>query len=111
MPFISMILTVFILTKVDRGKAWSILSHSDFKFFLLVFLLHSFSFLLSSYKWLILLREQNISRKLADLWMIYYIGFFFNNFLPTSVGGDVVRIVKTSWSKEEISGVGGFDNR
>ena len=36
---------------------------------------------------------------------------FFNNFLPTSVGGDVVRIVKTSWSKEEISGVGGFDNR
>jgi uncharacterized protein (TIRG00374 family) len=103
---LSMILTVFILTKVDWGKAWSILSHSDFKFFLLVFLLHSFSFLLSSYKWLILLREQNISRKLADLWMIYYIGFFFNNFLPTSVGGDVVRIVKTSRSKEEISGVG-----
>lgn len=103
---LSMILTVFILMKVDWGKAWSILSHSDFKFFLLVFLLHSFSFLLSSYKWLILLREQNISRKLADLWMIYYIGFFFNNFLPTSVGGDVVRIVKTSRSKEEISGVG-----
>jgi uncharacterized membrane protein YbhN (UPF0104 family) len=83
---LSMILTVFILTKVDWGKAWSILSHSDFKFFLLVFLLHSFSFLLSSYKWLILLREQNISRKLADLWMIYYIGFFLTTFCPPALG-------------------------
>ena len=48
--------------------------------------------LISTYKWQILLISQNIKRvKFIYLWKLYYIGMFFNNFLPTEVGGDVVR--------------------
>ena len=48
----------------------------------------------SSIKWHMLLRSRAIPVKLGQLLGYYYIGKFFNLFLPTSIGGDVVRIYK-----------------
>ena len=48
--------------------------------------------LMSAYKWLLLLEIQGIrNEKFTHLWGLYYVGIFFNNFLPTEVGGDVLR--------------------
>ena len=43
-------------------------------------------------KWKRLLVAHNISLPFSKLYFYYLIGTFFNNFLPTSVGGDVSRI-------------------
>ncbi|MDH3376353.1 MAG: flippase-like domain-containing protein [Gammaproteobacteria bacterium] len=50
--------------------------------------------LLSSVKWHMLLQARGLCSKFGKLFAYYYIGKFFNLFLPTSVGGDVVRIYK-----------------
>ncbi|WNF35842.1 lysylphosphatidylglycerol synthase transmembrane domain-containing protein [Bacillaceae bacterium IKA-2] len=62
----------------------------------LVFLLMAFLFVLlcifiSGYKWYLLLK---VERKVSfyDCFRWYYIGFFFNSFLPGSIGGDGFRI-------------------
>jgi len=48
--------------------------------------------LLSTYKWQILLSAKDIRQVgFFRLWMLYYIGMFFSNFLPTEIGGDVYR--------------------
>ena len=47
---------------------------------------------ISSWKWQVLLRCKGIRIGLPRLISIYFIGRFFNLFLPTSVGGDVVRV-------------------
>ncbi len=48
--------------------------------------------ILGAYRWQRLLRALRISVPLPTLISSYFVGLFFNNFLPTSMGGDVVRI-------------------
>ena len=59
----------------------------------LVFGLITLSVLVSALKWGILLRAQNNRVGFGSLFRIYLIGLFFNNFLPSSIGGDGIRIV------------------
>lgn len=59
----------------------------------LVFGLITLSVLVSAFKWGILLRAQNNRVGFGSLFRIYLIGLFFNNFLPSSIGGDGIRIV------------------
>ena len=42
-------------------------------------------------KWYILLRAQGIPVPLGAVTNYMFVGFFFNNFLPSNVGGDVMR--------------------
>ncbi len=51
---------------------------------------------ISSWKWQILLRSKGIEVSLGRLVLFYFIGRFFNMFLPSSMGGDVVRVWELS---------------
>jgi len=46
-----------------------------------------------AWRWQLLLAAQGIRIGLWRLTRYYLIGFFFNNFLPSSIGGDVARIM------------------
>ena len=53
------------------------------------------SFLLnfsSAYKWFLLLRSRRIEISLFKAWSLYMVGIFFSLMLPTSMGGDLIRI-------------------
>lgn len=43
------------------------------------------------YRWREILRANGLERGFWDLLAVVFIGLFFNNFLPTAVGGDLVR--------------------
>lgn len=47
---------------------------------------------LSAYKWQILLEARSWKLSIIALTKIYFVGLFMNNFLPSSIGGDVMRI-------------------
>jgi uncharacterized protein (TIRG00374 family) len=47
-------------------------------------------------RWKILLNTQKISASQSFLLGSYLVGCFFNNFLPTSIGGDIYRIYDSS---------------
>ncbi len=46
---------------------------------------------ISSVRWRLLARSLGFREKLRRFISLYYVGMFFNLFLPTSMGGDVVR--------------------
>jgi uncharacterized protein (TIRG00374 family) len=56
------------------------------------FFLHALGLLISAYRWQILIRAQGDEVPLGFLARSYLVGNFFNLFLPTRFGGDVVRI-------------------
>jgi uncharacterized membrane protein YbhN (UPF0104 family) len=56
-------------------------------------------------KWGILLRAQNLARPLGELVRTYFVATFYGSFLPTGVGGDVIRVFQVSRGKEEIGRV------
>lgn len=66
---------------------------TQFRWILLAGALHIIGLLLSAYRWQLLLSAQKIEAPLTALVQSYLIGGFFNNFLPTRIGGDVYRVV------------------
>jgi uncharacterized protein (TIRG00374 family) len=67
---------------------------NDIHFFWLVlsFSLHALGLIISAHRWQILIRAQGDEVPLGFLAKSYLVGNFFNLFLPTRFGGDVVRI-------------------
>ncbi|MHB8535116.1 MAG: lysylphosphatidylglycerol synthase transmembrane domain-containing protein [Sulfuricaulis sp.] len=55
--------------------------------------LHIGVFALGAGRWWVLLRRAGVSKSFQQIVPSYYLGVFFNNLLPSSMGGDVVRIV------------------
>ena len=49
------------------------------------------STLASALKWHVLATARGLSASRSKLTVLYMVGYFFNNILPTSVGGDIVR--------------------
>jgi uncharacterized membrane protein YbhN (UPF0104 family) len=55
-------------------------------------------------RWLLLLRNVGIKRDLPGLLVLYLIGFFFSQFMPSGTGGDVVRIYEVAKRSGRIAG-------
>ena len=55
---------------------------------------------LSAVKWQVALRLHGIEYKTGYLLRAHCIAFFFNNFLPTSIGGDAYRAIRTMENAE-----------
>ncbi len=68
------------------------LGGADWGLLALSFCLHALGLLISVHRWRILARAQGDDIPFGFLAKSYLIGKFFNTFLPTSFGGDVVRI-------------------
>ncbi|MEW5774300.1 MAG: lysylphosphatidylglycerol synthase transmembrane domain-containing protein [Thermodesulfobacteriota bacterium] len=47
---------------------------------------------LSAWRWQLLLRGRGVARGICPLTRLYFVGMFLNNFLPTSLGGDMARV-------------------
>ncbi len=52
--------------------------------------------LIWTFRWQAILRANQLERGFWDLFAVVHIGLFFNTFLPSSVGGDIVRGYYTS---------------
>lgn len=85
---------VFFTVPVDKlvasfdeiGWGWLALS----------FLLMTASLVVRAGRWLVLLRGLGVSIGLGRLVELYFVGNFFNAFLPSGFGGDVVRAVEAA---------------
>ena len=51
---------------------------------------------LRAYRWLVLVQGLGLDLPFRRLVRIYFVGAFFNTFLPTGFGGDVMRVVEAS---------------
>ncbi len=93
---VSAVLLAFVISRVDRRQLGPILSSIDLRLLVLAQMANFVMLGLNTLRWWILLRAQGtrISFWLAGYY--YFFGAFFNSFMPTSVGGDLVRVVAAS---------------
>jgi len=89
----SLAIIVFLLIyKTSVKEILAVLEGVNLFWLALSFSLHAIGLLISAYRWQILIRAQGDSVPLGLLTQSYLVGTFFNNFLPTRFGGDIVRI-------------------
>lgn len=85
----SLISFIIYIAGIDKIKEQ--FSQMIFHLFLLAVIIENVGVALSAKKWHILfkMKEKNIT--FLSTWKYYYIGTFFNAFLPTSIGGDAIK--------------------
>ena len=91
-PLVSLILLGLLFWKLGAGALWSVLSQADVVWLAAGAALVLVALLVSAWKWQLLLHAQGIAVPIPALFSSYLIGLFFNNFLPSNIGGDVLRV-------------------
>jgi uncharacterized membrane protein YbhN (UPF0104 family) len=61
------------------------------------------STVLGAWQWSLILRRGGIEVSAARLHAVYWIGLFFNNFLPSNVGGDLVKVSDIALSTGQLT--------
>lgn len=89
------LLAVVALT-VDLRQVWGAVSKASWLYLLLALGLYQVGIGVRSYRWQVLLRAQDVNVPFSKLLDLYYVGTFFNNFMPTGFGGDVVKMFELS---------------
>ena len=102
--FFTIILCAFILWKGDWGIIWEKLRTLKLWLIPVVFFCYILAQAISAFKWQIVLSVHDIHFKFGELHRYYYTAMFFNNFLPTSIGGDSYRVYKTISNPKSKSG-------
>jgi uncharacterized protein (TIRG00374 family) len=89
---VSVGLFAYIFSKIDIDQLWAILKEAKVGYLLAGVATYFCIQSLSAYRWYLLLKPLGIRVSYSDLFSYYLIGMYFNFFLPTAIGGDVVRV-------------------
>ena len=84
---------LFILFRVfDFRKSYDALRGMDLALFAIALALFQLSLLLRSFRWRFLLDAVDVHVPIPRLLYLYYVGVFFNTFLPSGFGGDAIKM-------------------
>lgn len=90
---ISIALLAWLFAQVDLGELRRTLLTAEARWLLIAHLLTPLTLAFGVLKWWLLLRARGVTLPAGALSRYYLIGAFWNNFLPSNFGGDVVRAV------------------
>jgi glycosyltransferase 2 family protein len=93
---VSVALLAILFTRMDTDALWSSAKRASAPWLLVALALYFASVLASTWRWRLLLDAQDIRVPRTTLLSSYLVANFFNNFLPSNIGGDVVRISDTA---------------
>ncbi|HSP88136.1 MAG TPA: lysylphosphatidylglycerol synthase transmembrane domain-containing protein, partial [Ignavibacteriaceae bacterium] len=84
-------LIYWILKGTNFKEIFLSISSANFILVILSFSLHFIGFYVSAVRWKLLLQAQGVEAKISYLIKSYIVSTFFNNLLPSIVGGDTIR--------------------
>lgn len=85
-----------LFTRVDVGRLWSVARQASPIWLAGALLLYFTMVLASTVRWDVLLKAQHVRLPFTFLTQSFLVATFFNNFLPSNIGGDVIRISDTA---------------
>jgi uncharacterized membrane protein YbhN (UPF0104 family) len=93
---VSVALLAVLLVRVDRGAVWESVRHASLPWLGLALGVYFIHVVTGAWRWRLLLGAQNVHVPHRELLSSLLVSYFFNNFLPSNIGGDVVRIRDTA---------------
>jgi uncharacterized protein (TIRG00374 family) len=89
-------LLYILLRRVDLARLWQTARTASIAWLAGALLLYLLMIVVASWRWWLLLRAQHLVLAFRTLVESYLVATFFNNFLPSNIGGDVIRIRDTA---------------
>jgi len=91
---VSLGLLYFIFSNLDLGAFLQTVSQAKPGWLLAALVMMLLGVVIRAWRWQILLDAIGTRVSLGELTNIYFIGFLFNNLLPSGLGGDAMRIIE-----------------
>lgn len=82
-----------ILRSINAQQAWQVIKHARPDLLFVALLLQFGSTAISAYRWQLIMRNLQFGQPFSFYWRSYFKGMFFNQGLPTSIGGDAIRVL------------------
>jgi glycosyltransferase 2 family protein len=89
-------LLAVLLSRTDVSRIWLHLKSASISWLAIALLLNLVVMVTAAWRWGLLLAAQHITVPFRTLLSSYLVASYFNNFLPSNIGGDVIRIRDTS---------------
>jgi hypothetical protein len=93
---VSLALLIYLFSTTDREALLLRVRGGDVLLFACAVALYGGMLAISTWRWRLLLQALGFPARLRDLTSSYLVATFFNNFLPSNIGGDVIRIRDTT---------------
>ena len=93
---VSILLIVFLLKQIGLEQTVDTLAGANLYYLCGALVLFLLGIGLRAYRWQVLLISLGVEVPLEELTALYFVGFFFNNVLPSGFGGDVVKAYELS---------------
>src|SRR5262249_2916100 len=88
---VSAALITFFVWHVNLFHLLDAVGQTKVSYLLIGLVLYPIGQIICAIKWQYLARALGINKDLKPMVGLYFIGMFFNLFLPTSIGGDITR--------------------
>jgi uncharacterized protein (TIRG00374 family) len=85
-----------LFVRIDPGHLWQLIRNASLLWIVVALALYVLMLLVSTWRWQLLLRAQQVSVGFGALLNSFFVAIFANNFLPSNIGGDVFRIKDTA---------------
>ena len=102
---LSFLLFSYVVAKVSPSGLWQTLKPAEPGLLALAAGIFLASNLIGSWLWARLLHAQGVPIPYAKAASYYFVGLFFNNFLPSNIGGDIARITDARKHADHVSPV------
>jgi uncharacterized protein (TIRG00374 family) len=89
---VSVALLGYLLATTDLASLYQRVRAGDTMLMALAVILYTLTLGLSTWRWRLLLHAQGYHAPIGRLGASYLVATFFNNFLPSNIGGDVIRV-------------------
>jgi len=103
---VSIAALAILFWQIGLGETIDILSSADFRYLFVAFLIFILNLVIRAYRWYVLIRSLDPSVRFAKLLRLYFVGQFFNSFLPTGFGGDVIRAFELTQDTDASASIG-----
>ncbi len=88
-------LILLLLWRLDFNKILRNISSLETSYLFYAIIVYFFFVIISAWRWQVLLDFKKFTVPFGKTTVLYFIALFFNNLLPTTVGGDVMRVLYT----------------
>ena len=89
---VSASLMAFLLHKIPVHEIMDLVGRADRGLLLAATLVFFVSNVAGWYQWHVLMRSSGVRLEPGRTFRVYYVGLFFNNFLPANIGGDAIKV-------------------
>ena len=96
MPSLSVALLALLFSRIDVARLWASVRRASVPWLLVALSVYFLNVLAATWRWHLLLAAQDVQVRGRTLLGSFLVALFFNNFLPSNIGGDVIRISDTA---------------